>query len=232
MDFLRPNEQRGKIAMTMIWIVLIFDIVNIFVNGYLLMFYDRFDGGGFVSDTEVTIASILETYSGLLYLLAYGISGVTFIMWFRRAYYNLNQLTYNNLEHSDGWAAGCWFVPFINLYRPYKMMKEMYVKTDSFLYESDSLEYKKKLNTSYLSVWWTLWIISSFISNFSFRYSLDAETVSQLSNSSVIAIVEAIIGIPLALVTIIVIRDYYAVEPLLAEIGEQQNKQEIDTVVI
>ena len=70
--------------------------------------------GGFISDEAVEANDTRESFLGIIYLIAYIISGITFIMWFRRAYFNLHQKV-SWLNHSEGWAAGCWFVPIVNL---------------------------------------------------------------------------------------------------------------------
>lgn len=38
-----------------------------------------------------------------------------------------------NLSHDESWAAGSWFVPILNLFRPVSIMKEMYVRPKEFL---------------------------------------------------------------------------------------------------
>ena len=67
--------------------------------------------------------------AGVLYLVLLVGSYVALIMWLRRAYYNLHQLPGIYPEYSDGWAAGAWFVPFINLARPYTIMREVWNDT-------------------------------------------------------------------------------------------------------
>jgi hypothetical protein len=36
-------------------------------------------------------------------------------------------------EYTDGWAVAFWFIPFLNLLRPYQMMREMFYNTADFL---------------------------------------------------------------------------------------------------
>ncbi len=69
-------------------------------------------------------------------------------MWFRRAYFNLHQKV-SYLSHSEGWAAGSWFVPIVNLYRPYQIMKEIYVETKE-LFTKRGLSEKVGYSTNYL----------------------------------------------------------------------------------
>ncbi|MDR0666202.1 MAG: DUF4328 domain-containing protein [Campylobacteraceae bacterium] len=132
MEKLKPNEQRAKKAIILIWIVLILEIVS-FISSY--MQYDllqTFANGGYISPEAADANDNREQIIGIFCLIAYIISAVTFIMWFRRAYYNLHQEA-DSLLYAEGWAAGSWFIPIINLYRPYKIMKELYVKTKELL---------------------------------------------------------------------------------------------------
>jgi len=152
----------------------------------------------------------------MIYFIAYLISGVTFILWFRRAYFNLHQKV-NYLQFSEGWAAGSWFVPIVNLYRPYRIMKEIYIETKE-LFTKNGLSEKVDYSTNSLGWWWTLWIISAFIGQFIFRFALkSADTIDNLITTTVANIFLGILGIPLALITIKVIKDYSKVELLLAE---------------
>jgi uncharacterized membrane protein len=223
MENLRPNEQRAKNAIILIWIVLALEIVNL-ISSY--MQYDLLQtiaNGGFVSDGAAEANDTREQICGIIYFVTYLISGIMFIMWFRRAYFNLHQkVTY--LAHSDAWAAGSWFVPIINLYRPYRIMKEIYIETKE-LFAKKGLSDKINYSTGYLGWWWTLWIISAFVGQFVFRLAFkSADTIENLLTITVAQIILGIFGIPLALITIKVIRDYSKIEPLLAQINDEESK--------
>ena len=216
MESLRPNEQRAKNAIFWIWIVLALEIVNL-ISSY--MQYDLLQtvaNGSFVTDEAISANDLREAVFGMIYFIAYLISGVTFILWFRRAYFNLHQKV-NYLQFSEGWAAGSWFVPIVNLYRPYRIMKEIYIETKE-LFTKNGRSEKVDYSTNSLGWWWTLWIISAFIGQFIFRFALkSADTIDNLITTTVANIFLGILGIPLALITIKVIKDYSKVELLLAE---------------
>ncbi|QYO65100.1 DUF4328 domain-containing protein [Leptolyngbya sp. 7M] len=44
---------------------------------------------------------------------------VLFLVWLYRAHKNLFSLKPTHLDFSPGWAVGWWFIPFLNLVRPY-----------------------------------------------------------------------------------------------------------------
>ena len=159
-----------------------------------------------------------EQIIGIIYLIAHVISAVTFIQWFRRAYFNLH-LKVNHLSHSEGWAAGSWFVPIVNLYRPYQIMKELYLETEALLTKKELL-LGENFSTSSVGWWWTFWITNSIIGQIIFRYP--SETIDDLIGGTVAGMIGSIAGIPLALIAVKVIKDYSNVEVLLKEINDEE----------
>ena len=219
MENLKPNGQRAKNAITLIWIVLALEIVSL-ISGYFQ--YDLLQtaaNGGEISTETANANDTREQIIGIVYLIAFVISAVTFIQWFRRAYFNLHQRV-NHLSQTEGWAAGSWFVPIVSLYRPYQIMKELYQETKALLTKNGLNN--ENISTSSLGWWWTLWVISSFLGQFVFRYSMKAESIDELTISTVSSMIENVVGIPLALITIKVIKDYANVEPLIIEIKDEE----------
>lgn len=209
MNNLRPNKERAQLAIALIIVVLVIDLVSL-VSSYLQ--YDMLlsaANGGDISTETAENNDLREQIIGVLQVLVFGASGVTFIMWFRRAYYNLHQLE-DYLLFSEGWAAGAWFVPLVNLFRPYQIMDEMYSKT-RFLLGNDG----NQLSSRFLGPWWALWVICNIINQAISRFSLKAETIDELQNSTIADMVATCLGIPLAIITIKIIADYAKVEPLL-----------------
>lgn len=210
---LKPNTQRAKIAILLIWIVFSLELAAL-ISGYLQ--YDLLktaEQGGGISDGAAASNDLREQIVGVLYLIAYLTSGITFIRWFRRAYYNLHQRA-EILSWTEGWAAGSWFVPFINLVRPYRIMQELYQETDRIL-TLRGLTAPMNLSTRLLGPWWALWILNNIIGQVVFRTSMKADTIDDLLFSTLAGMAGNIAGIPLALITIKIISDYAAAEPLL-----------------
>lgn len=220
---LKPNAKRAKLAVTMIWIVMAFDIISL-ISGYLQYSLIKTVAlGGDVTQEQVDANDLREQIIGIVYLIVFIISAVTFIQWFRRAYYNLHLRT-TYLLYSEGWAAGSWFVPILCLYRPYRIMKELYEETE-FLLRKKLNNFKQNISTVYVGWWWTFWIISSIIGQVLFRYSRKAETLHELTVTTLSSMAFNIFSIPLALLAIKVIKDYAKLEPLLFEIKEEEEEK-------
>lgn len=215
MNGLRPNDQRAKTAIMLIWVVMCIEVISL---GSSYMQYDLIQAaasGENISMDDANANDTRERMVGIVYMLAMIISGITFIQWFRRAYYNLHQRV-NHLKHGEGWAAGAWFVPFLNWFRPYEIMKELYDETAEFL---RTYEYKDKmqLSTSILGVWWAAWVIKSILGQVVFRLGLYAKDISTILSVTVMSMVQHVLGIVAAFLVIRIIKEYSAVEPLLME---------------
>jgi hypothetical protein len=218
MKTLKPNGQRAKNAITLIWIVFSLEIVS-FISGYFQ--YDLLQSAAYgpITPLDVTLNDMREQIIGVIYLIVYIVSTVTFIQWFRRAYFNLH-LRVDNLLHPEGWAAGSWFVPIISLFRPYQIMKELYEESSELLEKKGMND--NDLSTSYLGWWWALWIFSSVVGQFVFRYTMSAESIDELIFSTTSSMFQNILNIPLALLAIKVIKDYSKVEPILFELKDEE----------
>ncbi len=220
MENLKPNGQRAKNAIILIWIVLALEIISL-ISGYFQYDLLQSAANGAKISLETAIANdARERIIGILFLIAYIISAVTFIQWFRRAYFNLHQKV-SNLALSEGWAAGSWFVPIVNLYQPYQIMKELYRETSELLIRKGIIV-DSNLKANSIGIWWTLWIITNLIGQSVFRYSMQAKSIDELTISTVAGMIGKIVGIPLALITIKVIKDYSNIETLLTEVKDEE----------
>lgn len=219
MNQLRQNNSRAKAAIALIWVVLVLEIISL-VSGYfqyeLLL---NIEDGVHVSASEISANDIREQSLAVLMLLALLVSAVTFIQWFRRAYFNLHQRC-ENLMYSEGWAAGSWFVPIIGFYRPFQIMRELYEQTNFYLL-SRGATLKRELSTGLLGFWWTLWILNNVLGQVIFRMSDDPDTFGEIKAIATLGMVNNILGVILAVVTLRVIKDYSEAESIFYDLKEE-----------
>lgn len=221
MTSIKPNGQRATTAVALIWCVLAAEILA-FCSSYLQYNLLQDAALGIFSEEAAAANDAREQLVAGIYFLLFAGSGLAFVLWFRRAYYNLQQRTGAN-SFSDGWAAGSWFVPILCLYRPYQIMRELYLDTSRMLSEFGQ-DYA--LKTTYLGSWWALWIFSNFLGQILFRSYQNTETLEGLTNATVASMFGNLIGIPLAFITIKVIRDFARAEELLWSLEEGNQEME------
>ncbi len=211
---MKPNGQRAKNAILLTWILLALEIISLVSSGLQLNMLHTIANGGYVPDEASAANDMREGAIGIIYFIDYTVWLVFFLMWFRRAYYNLHQKI-NYLERPAGAAVWTWFVPIVCLYRPYQIMKELFTETKKLL-SAKGFADKVGYTTDWLGWWWTLWIITAFVANIIFRVTLrGAETIDEFMFMTITQIVSSVLEIPLALLFIKIIKDYSEVEPLL-----------------
>jgi Domain of unknown function (DUF4328) len=166
MQELRPNGERAKKAI--LWIklltatrilLLLVHVLNLYFNPNVFKFLIR-------PDFFLYLNPIVKETLEVIYLFFNIISISYFIMWFRRAYYNLHFLV-SNLAYKENWAAAAWFIPGLNFYRPFEIMKEIFSAT-CFLFKGkvNEIQVNKMLNTSLVNLWFLFFLLDTFIIEF------------------------------------------------------------------
>lgn len=216
---LKPNKERAKFILAFIWIILILEIISIISSSMQYSLLLLLENNVYVSDETIDNNDLREEIINVFIILAYIASSITFILWFRRAYYNLHQRV-KTLRFGEGWAAGSWFVPFINLYRPYQIMKELYEETKIYL-ERNNPTMKIKTTTLFVGWWWALYLLSGFVNRIDYNISNKASSISDFFQATTFNIIGSTFSVILCLITIKVIRDYSKVEDLLIKNQEQ-----------
>lgn len=218
MDFYRPNEKRARRAMLLIYIVLAVKMIAVLSGGFQYLLIQTVLSGGGISEETVGLNDLVARVVFGVHLLVLLISAVTFIAWFRRAYYNLHQRA-PFVRRAEGWAAGGWFVPIMSFYVPYQIMRELYESSKQLLDEK-FINAVPNFTTRYLGLWWALWIGNGIIGQISFRLSDAASTLEGLRFSTLFNIFFMAVGIVSCFVTARVIRDYAAIQPMMQELED------------
>lgn len=156
----------------------------------------------------------------IIYLLIFILSGVMFISWFRRAYANLHKRV-SGLEHQEVHAAWCWFIPILNLFRPYQIMMELYRRTDQYLSERRP-DYQPALDYQKVGWWWGFWVLSSILGQIVFRTSIRAEDIDSLTMVTVLNMVASAANMAAAFLAVQAVKGYASREPLLRDMTEEE----------
>lgn len=209
---------RAKNAQLFIYIVLALDVVLLISNLFQYVLIEDIKTGKFIGDDTIDANDLRQQILGIMYLVAFIASTVVYIMWFRRAYYNLGQAIHT--KYSEGWAAGGWFVPIISLFYPYKIMEELYVKTNAILRQQIS-GYSHQVKLTTIGIWWALWIGSNIIERIGSKLE-DTETIDGVLNYTLFSMFSNVLGIILAFVAVKVIKDYHDLEKKYHEVAAQQ----------
>lgn len=140
---------------------------------------------------------IIAFFNGAIYIVCI----VLFIMWFRRAYNNLSLSGREYTKYGEGWAAGAWFVPFLNLGRPYLIMQEIWDKTQRATENLITIKGNKIIGW-----WWVLWLIFNVGSYITLKL-LSIGEIDGLLKSTIAAIIFNFIEMAALILLIIIIKN-------------------------
>lgn len=213
MNKLRLNNTRAKTAEKLLIVSGVFTLISIFSNSLEYILLNNVLKGGTVTMEQANMNDMRQLIIGVLQTVVYIFSIITFIQWFRRAYYN-QEVKFSQMESTNGWTSGAWFIPIYSLYRPFQLMKEIYRNAENFIVKHALGEEKPNRFTT-ISWWWALWIIANITSNVVTRMSIRNDDLSTLANLSMASVIVDIIYIPLTILAIKTIRNYNEMELLI-----------------
>lgn len=210
--FLRPNRDRAKTAILLIYIMMALQILFAFSHYLQYELLGNLEKG-IVEYDDAQSNDTRQQFIAIIIIAMSIVSAVTFIQWFRRAYFNLHTVS-DGLKYTEGWAAGAWFVPILNLFRPYQIMRELFDVSSRVISEKmGGFQPKSYLNA--VNFWWALWIISNVVANLTFRLMPNSGSIEDLRTETVVSIFTALLEVPLALITVKVIKLYAEQEEVL-----------------
>jgi hypothetical protein len=123
--------------------------------------------GARTTPAGVNDSQILALVIRVLLTLVVLITAVFFSIWIYRAHKNLKALGANGLKYSPAWAVGGFFVPLLNIFRPYQVVTEIWKASAKGARRGDGTNWKFEQIPAYISLWWGLWLFSGFLDFFS-----------------------------------------------------------------
>lgn len=116
----RPAGAKATAAVVTLLLVAAVELIALGANVLGLVALDRLDLDLAQLGTRIASGGFV------LALLALPACAIAFCLWFHHAYRNMGCLG-GLPSHSPGWAPGSFFVPILNVYRPYQIAKEIWL---------------------------------------------------------------------------------------------------------
>ncbi len=145
-----------------------------------------------------------------LYFVIYIPTVILFLMWVHRAYKNLPALKAQHLEFSPGWAVGYFFIPILNLFYPYRVMKEIWRKSDPEFEDPDHYLSPPTGVSIIIPLWWGAWLASTFVDRIVFRLLLGERDPAKLFYLAQLGIASSLLNIVSCVLAILVVREINA----------------------
>ena len=146
----------------------------------------------------------LTALSGVLDTVGFVVCAVLFIVWLRKAYTS-RAVVPSHLRHGAGWTIGAWFVPFLNLVRPYQLVDELDAAAAARIPAP-------RARNGLLPAWWAAFLLMNLAGQISSRLAATTDTLdgtelnNRLRSVALVDIGGGILTIAAAVLAILVVR--------------------------
>ncbi len=89
---------------------------------------------------------------------------ITYCVWMYRSNANARALGATGLQYTPGWSVGYWFIPLLNLVRPYQATKEIYQASLGDQVDfSGTQNWTSNVVPGFFGAWWFCWVVSNIL---------------------------------------------------------------------
>lgn len=222
------NSQRRRYAILFQWIVVGASLLSLAsrVAEYLML--QKMAVGIKVPHAQVEASDWRQQAIGGTQLVLILMAFIALVLWAYRAYENLHRLRKTpRPRHAEGAAGWGWFVPIINLWYPYQVMKDLWVLTQRYAQPDEAIRYER--DNSLIGGWWLLRIFTILASR-GIRAPVDGDTMDQILTYVQLTMGMNVLYIGYAVATIYLLRKFRPFEQQLAACYADGQPQEVSAV--
>ncbi|MBX9627370.1 MAG: DUF4328 domain-containing protein [Gemmataceae bacterium] len=159
-----------------------------------------------ITEAEAEANDLRQGVVGLVVFGVYLVTAVAVLKWVYRANRNARGFGADDLSASPGWAVGYFFVPILNLFRPYQAMREVWQAS------RNPADWRGQPGSPRLGLWWALWVVSNLAGQVQFRLALRAKTQDELAAQARLSLGVGLLDIALCLSLMAVVAGLYRLQ--------------------
>jgi hypothetical protein len=170
----RPIAGRGNAVLALLALGALADAVAVYTGFAQRSLILRVLEGAEVTAEEADANDRLYGTVGWVQSGIFLITAVAWFLWIHRASSNQRPLGARHVKYSPGWAVGGWFVPVLNLWRPYQVTAEIW-RHSAVAARTRAGETRVRAPSSTLvGIWWGAWLLDNFLARLATRGLWDA----------------------------------------------------------
>ncbi|HEX8558581.1 MAG TPA: DUF4328 domain-containing protein, partial [Pyrinomonadaceae bacterium] len=183
-------------------------LFSVFSNALQLGLIAEAVAGGEITDARVQMNDTRQAAVAFTHLVVYVALAVAFLLWLYRASKNLPALgnEKSRIEYKPGLAVGSFFIPFVNLFMPYKAVREVWEKSDPAIRTPDDIMFTPTASAPLVLGWWLSWIAMNVFGRVTGRFQQDAATPETLRWVTWVEIAGDLVGVLSAVLAVLVVR--------------------------
>jgi len=139
-----------------------------------------------------------QLYVWILVLAALVLTSIFYSIWLYRAVRALLEIGVPDFPVTPGWAVGYFFVPFINLYRPYQIHNDLAKASE----HAPAHDWKARPNAPIVGLWWGGWLAGGLVGRISQRLTRGEPDLGQLSTANLLSLLSSLMLIVSAIAAV------------------------------
>lgn len=199
---------RAQVVVFLFLAVIAVAAFSVFSNALQLSFLSEAAEAGGVSQEAAEANDKRQAAVWIIHLVVRLALVVAFLLWLHRASGNMAALgnPKSKIAYTPGWAVGSFFIPFANLFMPYRAVCEVWVRSEPPVREEGGLAFAPRPPTTLVLAWWVTWLASNFVGRAASRFGDRADTVDALQLVTWAAVLSEVLSIAAALLAVMVVR--------------------------
>jgi hypothetical protein len=181
--------KRGRIVRALLLVCLALDVAGIVTGAAQWALLARAASPGGITDAEANANDLIYGAVGVTQAGAFVACAIAWLVWMHRSYANLALLGDGRSDQTPGWAVGYWFIPIVNLWKPYQLTLEMWRRNAT----------GNRGNVGPVPAlfvcWWALWIAQGVLGRVFMSLARNAETIPALQTMIVVGVFKDCVGI-------------------------------------
>jgi len=149
-DEIRNNNIWARLTVLMLWLQMVYSLLAIFVYYSLYsLVSSKSVGLGYEKSHQFVESALLEMELPLSVLTI-----LFFLIWFWRVYANFHILHPEKATYKKNWAIIGWFLPISSFYRPFVIMREIWLEN-----QEDDEEAITEKRYRWVGWWWAFYLM-------------------------------------------------------------------------
>lgn len=194
MKIIDPREPAAVYSIVL-WLV---TDLGVAVSGALLIV----SLGGFGDIWSPPALDFVKRFSiatNICSMIAFALSVVCFARWLYNATKRAHLFS-GGMTISPGWAIGSYFIPIVNLFKPFQAMREIWqasIAPNAIGIVPVPVG---------MRIWWGLWLVRVGLSNANYQVIANVRNLLDIGISGALNILTFVIDVPMAVLLIVLIR--------------------------
>jgi RNAse (barnase) inhibitor barstar len=167
--------RRAKWVIVLLAACVLADVTALAAGWMQLNLLGRVAAGEEISDAEAEGNDSLYGTVGYTQLSLFIATATVWLLWLYWAYYNVTRGGKRLARFTPGWAVGWWFIPFMNLWRPYQIVTDLSLRS-----QDPELNPPEGSKDGLVAAWWGSWLLAGITGRLASRFARGADDIESL----------------------------------------------------